>query len=113
MSWTVLRVAVKTSASRPVRGRGAGSGDQAAALPLVLHVHGGGFVGTAVQSDWINSHLAARLPALVVSVEHRLLAPDTPLQRTGSVPEGTASLCTSRGWGTVRVGLWACSVTEG
>ena len=49
------------------------------ALPLVLHVHGGGFVGTAVQCDWANSHLATRLPALVVSVEHRLLAPDTPL----------------------------------
>lgn len=52
-----------------------GSGE----LPLVLHVHGGSFVGTAVQSDWVNSHLAAHLPALVVSVEHRLLAPDTPL----------------------------------
>lgn len=48
-------------------------------LPLVLHVHGGGFVGTAVQCDWASSHLAARLPALVVSVEHRLLAPGTPL----------------------------------
>jgi len=50
-----------------------------AVLPLVLHVHGGGFVGTAVQSDWVNSHLAAQLPAVVVSVEHRLLAPDSPL----------------------------------
>ncbi|MHB9753198.1 alpha/beta hydrolase [Streptomyces sp. BYX5S] len=48
-------------------------------LPLVIHVHGGGFVGTAAQCDWTNSHLAARLPALVVSVEHRLLAPDSPL----------------------------------
>ena len=48
-------------------------------LPLVLHVHGGGFVGTAAQCDWVNSHLAARLPAVVVSVEHRLLAPETPL----------------------------------
>lgn len=48
-------------------------------LPLIVHVHGGGFVGTATQSDWLNSHLAARLPALVVSVEHRLLAPGTPL----------------------------------
>lgn len=48
-------------------------------LPLVVHVHGGGFVGTAVQCDWANSHLAARLPALVVSVEHRLLAPGSPL----------------------------------
>jgi acetyl esterase len=49
------------------------------ALPLVVHVHGGGFVGTAVQSDWVNSRLAARLPAVVVSVEHRLVAPDHPL----------------------------------
>ncbi|MFI0901028.1 alpha/beta hydrolase [Streptomyces sp. NPDC020983] len=56
--------------------------DEAAArsdLPLVVHVHGGGFVGTAVQCDWTNSHLAAHLPALVVSVEHRLLAPGSPL----------------------------------
>jgi acetyl esterase len=56
------------------------SGDRVATgLPLVLHVHGGGFVGTAAQSDWVNSHLAARLPAVVVSVEHRLLDPETPL----------------------------------
>ncbi|MFE7403798.1 alpha/beta hydrolase [Streptomyces sp. NPDC057557] len=48
-------------------------------LPLVVHVHGGSFVGTAVQCDWTNSHLAAVLPALVVSVEHRLLAPDSSL----------------------------------
>ncbi|MFD8594433.1 alpha/beta hydrolase [Kitasatospora sp. NPDC059646] len=48
-------------------------------LPLVLHVHGGGFVGTAVQSDWVNSRLAARLPAVLVSVEHRLLGPGAPL----------------------------------
>lgn len=63
---------------RPTPESGSSSADRAA-LPLVLHVHGGGFVGTAVQCDWVNSHLAARLPALVVSVEHRLLAPDTPL----------------------------------
>lgn len=48
-------------------------------LPLVIHVHGGGFVGTAAQCDWINSHLAAQLSAVVVSVEHRLLGPETPL----------------------------------
>ena len=30
-------------------------------LPLVIHVHGGGFVGTAVQSDWVNSHLDAHI----------------------------------------------------
>jgi len=47
--------------------------------PLVLHVHGGGFVGTAVQCDWVNSHLAGRLPAVVVSVEHRLLTSEIPL----------------------------------
>jgi acetyl esterase len=48
-------------------------------LPLVLHVHGGGYVGTAVQCDWINSHVAARASAVVVSVEHRLMDHDTPL----------------------------------
>jgi acetyl esterase len=48
-------------------------------LPLVVHVHGGGFVGTAVQCDWVNSHLAAHLPALVVSVEHRLVDAETPM----------------------------------
>jgi acetyl esterase len=48
-------------------------------LPLVLHVHGGGFVGTAAQCDWVTSHVAARLPAVVVSVEHRLLDAETPL----------------------------------
>jgi acetyl esterase len=59
---------------RPV----APAGDGARA-PFVLHVHGGGFVGTAAQSDWVNSHLAAQLPAVVVSVEHRLLDQRTPL----------------------------------
>ncbi|MEV6560441.1 alpha/beta hydrolase [Nocardia sp. NPDC051756] len=63
----VLRVRVY----RPSAGR--------AALPLVLHVHGGGFIGTAAQCDWGSSRLAARLPAVVVSVEHRLLAPGTAL----------------------------------
>ncbi|MGW6209551.1 alpha/beta hydrolase [Streptomyces sp. NPDC055089] len=56
-----------------------GEGAGGAGLPLVLHVHGGSFVGTAAQCDWANSHLAAHLPAVVVSVEHRLLAPGTPL----------------------------------
>lgn len=51
----------------------------AGALPLVIHVHGGAFVGTAAQSDWVNGHLAAHLPAVVVSVEHRLLDWETPL----------------------------------
>jgi acetyl esterase len=60
---------------RPSSRRGARSAD----LPLVLHVHGGGFGGTAVQSDWLNSGLAARLPAVVISVEHRLIGPGTAL----------------------------------
>ncbi|MEV5752357.1 alpha/beta hydrolase [Actinoallomurus sp. NPDC052308] len=64
---------------RPAAENGGRAAARAEELPLVLHVHGGGFVGTAVQSDWVNSHLAARLPAVVVSVEHRLLAPDSPL----------------------------------
>lgn len=50
-----------------------------APLPLVLSFHGGAFLlGTAAQNDWLNSHLAAALPAVVVSVEYRL-APEAPL----------------------------------
>jgi acetyl esterase len=71
----VLRVRVY----RPSPSGGGGSDAGMPALPLVMHVHGGGFVGTAVQSDWINSLLAGRLPAVVVSVEHRLLTPQIPL----------------------------------
>lgn len=48
-------------------------------LPLVLSFHGGGFLtGTGAQNDWLNSRLAARLPAVVVAVEYRL-APEHPL----------------------------------
>ncbi|MFY1693466.1 alpha/beta hydrolase [Plantactinospora sp. WMMB782] len=48
-------------------------------LPLVVSFHGGGFIaGTAAQNDWLNSHLAARCPTVVVSVEYRL-APEHPL----------------------------------
>ncbi len=50
-------------------------------LPLIVSLHGGGFfAGTAAQNDWLNSHLAARCPAVVVSVEYRL-APEHPLPR--------------------------------
>ncbi|NUW32899.1 alpha/beta hydrolase [Nonomuraea sp. SMC257] len=70
--------ALKVRVYRPSPG-GHGEGTGRSGLPLVLHVHGGGFVGTAAQSDWVNSHLAARLPAVVVSVEHRLLDHETPL----------------------------------
>ncbi|MEV4347826.1 alpha/beta hydrolase [Actinoplanes sp. NPDC049596] len=48
-------------------------------LPLIVSFHGGGFfAGTAAQNDWLNSHLAAWCPAVVVSVEYRL-APEHPL----------------------------------
>ncbi|WP_216898190.1 alpha/beta hydrolase [Nocardia alni] len=48
-------------------------------LPLIVSFHGGGFIGgTAAQNDWLNSHLAARCPAVVVAVEYRL-APRHPL----------------------------------
>jgi acetyl esterase len=50
-------------------------------LPLIVSFHGGGFfAGTAAQNDWLNSHLAARCPAVVISVEYRL-APQHPLPR--------------------------------
>jgi acetyl esterase/lipase len=58
-------------------------------LPLVLHVHGGGFVGTAVQSDWVNSHLAARLPAVVGADSPTLTRAQMDLFLRLAVPEGT------------------------
>jgi acetyl esterase len=43
-----------------------------------VHFHGGGFaLGTAAQTDWLNSGVAAMTPALVVSVDYRL-APEHP-----------------------------------
>ncbi|SDC96931.1 alpha/beta hydrolase fold domain-containing protein [Glycomyces harbinensis] len=59
-------------------------------LPLVLHVHGGGFIGTAAQCDWVSSHVAARVPAVVVSVDHRLLTPDLPM--SAAVDDGWDAL---------------------
>lgn len=51
------------------KGRGPGSG----ALPVVLNFHGGGFaLGSARQTDWICSTVAADLEALVISVDYRL-----------------------------------------
>jgi acetyl esterase len=63
-------------------------------LPLIVSFHGGGFIaGTAAQNDWLNSHLAARCPAVVVSVEYRL-APQHPLPQR-SWPS-CAAMCTRR-----------------
>ncbi len=46
--------------------------------PLVLHLHGGGWaLGSPQQYDWLCSELAARLGAVVVSVDYRM-APEHP-----------------------------------
>ncbi|MDX2971541.1 alpha/beta hydrolase [Kribbella solani] len=74
ISWQDVRLpdrTIRVRVYRPV--------DASTTLPLVVHVHGGGYVGTAVQCDWINSHVAAGVRAVVVSVEHRLMDYDTPL----------------------------------
>jgi acetyl esterase/lipase len=50
----------------------------AGTLPVVVHVHGGGWVlGSLDQSDWLCSNVAAAVGALVVSVDYRL-APAHP-----------------------------------
>ncbi|GIG67831.1 alpha/beta hydrolase [Phytomonospora endophytica] len=66
------------------------AGTSVTPLPLVVHVHGGGFIGTATQCDWATSHLAARLPAVVVSVDHRLLTEHVPL--SAAVDDGWDAL---------------------
>lgn len=73
ITWQQVRLADRTIRVRVYRPK------SQAKLPLVLHVHGGGYVGTAVQCDWINSHVAARASAVVLSVEHRLMDHETPL----------------------------------
>ncbi|WP_280401452.1 alpha/beta hydrolase [Nocardia carnea] len=48
-------------------------------LPLVIAFHGGGLIsGAPDQDDWLLSHLAARCPAVVVSLVYRL-APEHPV----------------------------------
>ena len=47
-------------------------------LPVVVHVHGGGWVlGSLDGGDWVCSHVAARAGVLVVSVDYGL-APEQP-----------------------------------
>lgn len=77
ITWEQVALPGRTVPVRVHRPVAEGAGDTP--LPLVLHVHGGAFVGTAVQCDWVTSHVAAQLPAVVVSVEHRLLDADTSL----------------------------------
>lgn len=48
-------------------------------LPLVVAFHGGGLIsGFPDQDDWLLGHLAARCPAVVVSLDYRL-APEHPV----------------------------------
>jgi acetyl esterase len=61
----------------PVRVYRAGAGP-AAARPLVLYFHGGGFVlGALRMGDWMCGNVAAQVGAVVVSVDYRL-APTHP-----------------------------------
>ncbi|WP_280457758.1 alpha/beta hydrolase [Nocardia carnea] len=48
-------------------------------LPLVVAFHGGGLIGGFPdQDDWLLAHLAARCPAVVISLDYRL-APEHPV----------------------------------
>lgn len=71
-------------------------GDPETDLPLVLHVHGGGSTGTAVQCDWLNGHIAARLPAVVYR-SNTGSSPRTSRSRRPSTTAGThcATWCTT------------------
>ncbi|MFI2332937.1 alpha/beta hydrolase fold domain-containing protein [Nocardia rhamnosiphila] len=89
IGWEKVSVADRVVPVRVYRPSPTGAAE--AALPLVLQVHGGGFAGTAAQCDWMNSHLAVRLPAVVVSVEHRLLAWGSPM--LAAVDDGWDVLC--------------------
>lgn len=45
----------------------------AGSLPLVVNIHGGGFLtGSATQTDWLASRVALLVPAVVVSIQYRL-----------------------------------------
>jgi acetyl esterase len=74
---------------RPHGPRPGGRGDDR--LPIVLNFHGGGgSLGNLDQSDWLCAHVAARVGALVVSVDYRL-APEHPYPAARE--DGYAALC--------------------
>jgi acetyl esterase len=57
----------------PVRVYRASSGPELAERPLVLYIHGGGFVlGMLRMGDWMCGNVAAQVGAVVVSVDYRL-----------------------------------------
>ena len=77
------RYAVPVRVYRP---RGA-----AGPLPLVVHLHGGGFVfGNLTGADWLCGQLADRVGAVVVSVDYRL-APEHPAP--GPYEDAWAATC--------------------
>jgi acetyl esterase/lipase len=52
-------------------------------LPLVVNFHGGGWtIGSLDSADWLCSHVAVSVPAVVVSVDYRL--PPASGARAGS-----------------------------
>jgi acetyl esterase len=60
-------------------------------LPIVVNYHGGGgSLGNLDQSDWLCAHVAARVGALVISVDYRL-APEHPYP--AGRDDGYAALC--------------------
>jgi acetyl esterase len=71
-----------------------------AARPVLVDFHGGGFViGDATLKDWFNGQLAARLDAVVVSVNYRL-APENPF------PAAYDDAIDATAWAAATARLW-------
>ncbi len=69
---------VQLDANQPLRGRVIGAPPDGSARPVMLWIHGGGYViGTAKQDDGLCARFARRLGMTVVSVDYRL-APEHP-----------------------------------
>ncbi len=89
----------------------------AAPLPVIYHIHGGGFVaGTADQGDMSNGPLAIELNCAIVSVDYRL-APETVFP--GSIEDCYAGLAwvfanaAEQGFDTARIGVMGESAGGG
>ncbi|MBB3082890.1 alpha/beta hydrolase [Geodermatophilus sabuli] len=73
-----LRDGTVAGATEPIPVRVYRPEDVTGSLPLVVNIHGGGWVlGSLDQSDWLCSNVAATVGAVVVSLEYRL-APAHP-----------------------------------
>lgn len=89
----------------------------AAPLPVIYHIHGGGFVaGTADQGDMSNGPLAIELNCAIVSVDYRL-APETAFP--GPIEDCYAGLAwvfanaAEQGFDTARIGVMGESAGGG